>query len=161
MVLWCYLSVVWQAVCVHSFSLERQGNIPVSVVTKKRRWIAFRDFQPRYSSLNNGCYPPSLCRSVRKEGRDRRGKMGFDIGRFLPWENGIYVSGTGIRSLGMGIKCTNSTSGSGICALESGILKKNGLGNGIGAPAPSLFRTLRKQRESIVIILLNMVHSFV
>ena len=44
----------------------------------------------------------------------------------------------------MGIKCPNSTSGNGICALGSGISKKNGLGNGIGN-LPLLDSLLREE----------------
>ena len=34
--------------------------------------------------------------------------MGIGTGRFLPWENGVPATGTGIWSLGMGEKCQKS-----------------------------------------------------
>ena len=46
--------------------------------------------------------------------------MGIGIGQFLHWKNGIQASGTGVWSLGMGIKSQNSKIGMGFEHCEVG-----------------------------------------
>ena len=63
--------------------------------------------------------------------------MGIGIDRFLPWENGVQATATGIWSLGMGKNVKNKKNGKEVGALRRGISKTNVLGNGIGTPSGS------------------------